>query len=113
MNAAASEPAAEASPWRVFQMNDYEWWMGRSLDEVCRCYVEAQACSEDDCKQYGLFDRAEVRELTDAELDRLQYINRFADRGDPNRKRTFRAELERRLKVDRPEYPAFFATSEI
>lgn len=105
-------PAAAAPAWRVFRMNDYEWWMAHSKEEVLQAYVEAQACSLEDCKQYGLIEPDEVVELTEAELDRLIFTDDECSRDDPTRKRSFRLELHRRIRVDQPQFPEMFATTE-
>jgi hypothetical protein len=111
MNAAI---APEAAPvWRVYRMNDYEWWIAMSKDDVIRSYSEVQGCSVADLKSYDLLDPDQVRELTEAELDRLVFVDDDCSREDPTRKRSFRAELERVLRVERPEFPQFFATTEI
>lgn len=109
--APAPEPVA-APEWRVFRMNDYERWIATSKDEAIRSYSEVQGCSVDDLQRYDLLSPDDVHALTDQELDRLVYVDHECSREDPTRKRSFRAELERVLKVERPEFPQIFATTE-
>lgn len=107
----AEKPEIQPAPWRVYRVNDCEWWIGRNPAEVRKMFVEAQGCSEEDCERYELL--GEIRELTDEELDRLVFTDYERDAGDPMRKRTFREELERRIRLERPEFPQHFASTEI
>jgi hypothetical protein len=109
---APETPAAKI--WCVYQVTEYEWWIGQSIDDVVRSYCEVMTCSEADCEKYGLLDRNKVRALTDDELDRKVFVDDIecAPR-DPTSRRSFRAELERVLRVEKPEFPQFFATTEI
>lgn len=116
MNQTAIAPAPETpapTTWHVYQVTESECWIGQSIDDVIRSYCEVMGCSEADCHQYELLDRSKVRELTDAELDRRIFVDYYADRNDPTRKRSFRAELERVLRVEKPEFPLMFSTTEI
>jgi hypothetical protein len=117
MNVAASEPGAEASPvWRVYQMNDYEWWIGHARWTTSSArYSEVQGCSEDRLKIRPARSRNQVRELTDAELDRLQFVDdeSFASA----RIRTVSARSAPSSSAccasRGPSSPQFFATTEI
>lgn len=115
MNQIAIEQTAEraAPPWRVFRMNDYECWLARSKEEACQAYVDAQGCSLEDCEKYELLKRDDVVELTEAELDCLIFVDGEFSLNDPKRKRTFRAELQRLLRVDKPQFAQMFSTTEI
>ncbi len=91
-------------PWRVFQLNDCDWWIARTLEEAIA-----------DCKrETGMEDRdfTEARELTEGELDRLKFIE---DRELPKKewvRRTFREELARRSAAPYEESPGLFASTE-
>ncbi len=58
-------PTTSCSPLRVFEMNDCDWYFARSLQDAKNQYQSDVGC--DEC------DMEEARELTDAELDTLQY----------------------------------------
>ena len=52
-------------PFRVFEMNDCDWHVARSLEEAKESYL-GQVCNDDE-------NVREARELTEAELDKLHY----------------------------------------
>lgn len=82
----------------IFQMNEYDWMMARSLEEAKEKYPD-------------FVDPAEFvdeREITESELDRLTFYDENAVKGS---KRTFREELKRRINAGE-NYPQFFASSE-
>jgi hypothetical protein len=93
-------------PWRVFRMNDYEWWVARTLEEAKADYQQTVGPMPED----EAFD--DPGELTDAELDRLKFIE---DPEVPPTKwvrRTFREELERISKSEFDKKPGMFACTE-
>lgn len=110
VDACAAQASAESRPWRVYRMNQNDWWMARSQDEALQFFAETERCSIQDCFHYELLE--DVRELTGDELDSLMFVDDDAARDDPTRKRSFRAELARRVRVERPEYPQNFASTE-
>lgn len=82
-------------PMRVFRINDSEWWMARSLTEAKQDYLATVGLMSEE----EAFDDA--RELTDVELDSLQFrdedgidLDGGTQKGD---KRSFREELEGRI----------------
>ena len=92
-----------ALPWRVFKVTDCDWWIARTLSEAI-----------EDCKRQTGMDEelAEARELSEAELDRLKYIE---GREQPRSKwvrRTFREELARRAACEWEKKPGMFASTE-
>ena len=96
-------------PIRVFRINDSEWWMARTLAEAKQDYLATVGpMSEEEA-----FDDA--RELTDAELDSLQFRD---DEGidldggtEKGGKRSFREELQGRIAA-RATCPQPFASTE-
>lgn len=78
-------------PWRVFRVTDCEWWFARTLEEaIADCKRETGV--DDD-----YFD--EAHELTEEELDRLQFTD---DPEDPlSARRSFREELAARIELQR------------
>lgn len=94
-------PMSAPLPWRVFRVSDCEWWLARSLDEARAHYREFTGEDIDE----------DARELTDAELCRLQFID------DPDRplakgrKRSFAKELALRISAG-VDGPQMFACSE-
>jgi len=70
MNGMNDSSPAPCSPWRVFEMNDYDWMVARSPEEAANAYREITGCDYPE-------DGEEPIELGDKSLDRLQ----FADDG--------------------------------
>lgn len=99
-------PAMDAPlPWRVYRMNDTDWFMARTIDEAMTEYVRHTGCPiEESCEG--------VRELTDEEMERLKFRFWLEGPEHPPRehKCTFREELERR--VSRRPKPETFASTE-
>lgn len=92
-------------PWRVFRMNDCEWWVARTLAEAKAHYLEYTGCSEEEA-----FDDA--HELDDESLDRLHYIDvDESERPIKKSRRTFRAELAQRVSAGLSK-PELFACTE-
>lgn len=92
----------DALRWRVFRMNDVDWWLARTLAEAKADYTH----------QVGDEDLEGARELTDAELDRLHYVDTAEDER-PLRatRRPFREELRRRVAKGITK-PGMFACTE-
>ena len=93
----------DSSPWAVFAMNDCDWWVARSLDEAIASYFEA--IGDDNQK---MTDGA--HELSETDLDRLQFTDPGRDQQDPVR-RSFREELARRV-AEGIRGPGMFASTE-
>lgn len=92
-------PMTAPLPFRVFRLNDCEWWMARTLAEAIEDWRSCTGIEPDPSD--------EPRELTDAELD----ANKFFDPDDPAApRRTFREELE--IRARGATGPQFFATTE-
>lgn len=91
---------------KIFQMNDCDWWAADSLESAI------QDCME----QYGYtreqVEEDEPRELTDEELDSLQYTDDPSD--SEAETRTFREQLK--VMQQEPEkytpHPCLFASTE-
>lgn len=83
---------------KIFQMSDVtEWWIGPSL-EACR--AEYDKLSGDPV------DSEDAHELSDADLDRLTFVD-----DDGETKRTFREQLEREVAAG-GEFPRMFASTD-
>lgn len=96
-------------PIRVFRINASEWWMARTLTEAKQDYLATVGpMPEEDA-----FDDA--RELTDAELDSLQFTDDDGidlDGGTQKAgKRSFREELQARI-ASAAKCPQPFASTE-
>ena len=94
----------ENQSWRVFRMDDYDWWIARSLEEAKASYKNEVGVDDKDIE--------DARELTEEELDRLHYVD--VDEGErPVKKsrRTFRAELAQRIAAGLSK-PELFACTE-
>lgn len=91
-------------PWRVFQMSECDWWVARSAAEAQADYQQQTGVEADEL--YGF------HELSDAEMERLQFIDSDEDERPTGGKRSFAAELARRVADDRLSAPEMFATTE-
>jgi hypothetical protein len=91
-------------PWRVYRMDDCDWWVARTLEEAKASYKHATGVDDERIEN--------ARELTEAELDKLHYFD-TDDRDRPIKKyrRTFRAELVQRVAAGL-EKPELFACTE-
>ncbi len=79
-------------PWRVFKMDDYDWWLARTLQEARQSYQHETGVDDDAIK--------DARELTDEELDRLTFVD--MDEGERpviESRRSFREELRQRIEL--------------
>jgi hypothetical protein len=98
--------------WKVYAVNDCEWFVARSRDEAIAAAVEHWGCkSAEEAVKHHMLDLDEVYELNDVELNAL----RFAD-SDENDERTgewrsFKDELQRRVNSGLKE-AELFACSE-
>lgn len=85
--------------WRIYEMDDCDWWLARSPQEARTSYAEYYGS---DAELEG-----EPRELTRAEMRKLQYHSEGNRNGDSH---SFFHELKRRLKTSTK--PQMFATTE-
>ena len=95
---AAGEIAAPSSPSviKVFSLDDMEWWAGESLES---CLAAARAIAGADCYDDPSYHRA----LDDADMARLTFVEHDGTR------RTFAAELARRVAEPGEVFPQAFA----
>ena len=120
---AAAAPATAvpaAAPWRVFRVSEYEWYVARSAFEALQAAAADWGCQDawadlgallEDLEKEGLTDE-EPEDVGDAGLDRLHFVDVDEDeRTLEGSRRTFRAELERRI-ADGLDAPELFATTE-
>lgn len=91
-------------PWRIFCMDDCDWWVARTLEEAKASYKHETGVDDTDIE--------DARELTEDEMDSLHYVD-MDDRERPIKKsrRTFRAELVQRVAAGL-EKPELFACTE-
>lgn len=97
-----SEVTNDINGIKIWNMDDCDWYAGRSLDEACALYKEHTG---------EMPDPENVSELSSDDLDRLKFIvdepNRVAD---PKRI-SFREQLQN--LVDAGEtFPFYFASTE-
>ncbi len=89
---------------KIFRMHDYEWVAGQTLEE-CKEYLrELTGLSDEEA-----FD--EPYEISEDAYDKLIFCTDEVDEKGKEIKRTFREELNLRIK-DEPEFPVMFATTE-
>jgi len=84
---------------KVFQLNDYDWWAARSLDEAKVDYLQMAGETEEE----DTFEDA--HELTDEEMERLKYTD------ENEQTRTFKEQLAMMIAVG-AEFPGIFASTE-
>ena len=87
----------------VVQLNDCDWWIGESLDA---CVQDYRSNIEDD-PEYT----EDARELTDAELDGLIFVDTDEDERPLGTKRTFREQLALEVAAG-GKFPRLFASTE-
>lgn len=79
-------------PWRVFKMDDCDWWMARTLDEARTSYKHETGVDDEMIE--------DARELTDEEMDKLTFVDVDEnERPDSKTRRTFREELRQRVEL--------------
>lgn len=71
---------------KVYRLNDYEWWMSESLDQVIEAAYRTTGVPPNEVA-------CDARELRDAELDKLILLD--LGRAPGGSGRTFREELAR------------------
>lgn len=85
-------------PWRVFYVNDMEWWVARSLDELKAAYIEST----------GVDDFDETYEVEEKALDELRVALTDEDDNPSGESQTFRQLLAERVACGLSA-PEFFA----
>lgn len=99
----AQQPDSSAD-FFVYEMNDWIWYVARSLEEAKRFCVVDSGCDEKDVEN--------AREVSPEEMDRLQFYDDIYA-GEDSTKRSFREELDRRIARHRGlTGPEVFATTE-
>lgn len=84
----------------VVRLNDFEWWMGRTLTSIKRAYLENTKLTPEEA-----FDEPHI--LSFAEMEKLTF-----DPQDETGKRTFAGEFYKRLSDGWDGKPQMFATTE-
>lgn len=117
---AAASPAAAveafASPWRVFRVSDYEWYVARSPLEALQAAAYDWGCKDCPADIGALLADLELEGLADeppeaVDLDALHFTDVDENDNPCGEPRTFREELAQRIAqgLDAPE---LFAASE-
>lgn len=88
---------ADPLPWRVYRLNDCDWWVARTLDEAIADY--RRECGVDVCIEGE-------HELTEQELDRLMYCDEDCKKRIP-----FRQALKNMVDAGLSK-PEMFASTE-
>lgn len=89
---------------KVFQLNDYDWWAGATLESVKASYLEWTGVSEAEA-----FDNPQ--ELTDKEMSTLRFREEDEDCLPGQEAKTFRQRLNEMVAAG-DEFPCFFASTE-
>lgn len=86
----ATLPATSCSPWAVFALNDCDWWIATSLTEAIvdalRNSYGMKVGDNPTKEELRAFDGAELsepRQLTDEEMNRLQFVDEGHNPQDP------------------------------
>lgn len=85
--------------YRIYEMNDCDWWMATSAEEAKRDYL-ASIDGDESC-----IDDSGPRQLTNEQLDKLKFSDDLPETEDNTR--TFREEMARREPRSQ-----FFASTE-
>jgi hypothetical protein len=93
------------SEWKIFQLNDCDWWVARSLDEAKADYEKQ--CGPDDGWLYD-----DPHELTDADMDRLKMRDTDENEQPTGELLTFREYLAQ-MVADGLSEPTMFASTEM
>lgn len=90
-------PMTAPIPFRVWYLNEYEYWVARNIEELRAAYIEnhGEETWTDHCE--------DARELTDAELEELRVCVTDENDDATGEKISF-AEYLRDLNPDEPEY---------
>jgi hypothetical protein len=92
---------ARLHPWRVYWMNDCDWWIARSLDEAQSSYFH----------ETGVDETEDVYELADEDMERLKIVENAELPHERRVCRTFKEELALRVSSGLSE-PELFASTE-
>ena len=87
--------------WKIYRVNDCDWWMARSIDEL-REEIRGEYGDDD------YIQEDELRELTEDDLDTTFFL---VDGYDEGPKILFREELNNRI-ANNPK-PQLFASTEL
>ncbi len=98
-----TEIKTECGVWRVYQLNDCDWWFARSMAEAKESAAKHYGCETTDPESF----QDDAHELTDAELDNLQY---FPDESRTGFHHSFREQL--RVMASTETEPQMFGSTE-
>jgi hypothetical protein len=87
---------------KVFKLDDYEWWAGETLAD---CIREARAVAGEECYPDA---EEEGREITAAEMERLQISTEDSVFEDGRRSQSWAEELRQRVEAGEA-FPQLFA----
>lgn len=91
-------------PWRVYRMDDCDWWVARTLEEAKASYKHETGIDDEHME--------DACELTDDEMQRLHFVDTDeADRPVKESRHTFAVELARRVSAGLSK-PELFASTE-
>jgi hypothetical protein len=91
---------------KIFQMDMCDWWAGRSLEECIAAWPEHYR------EEFSLeVADPEPHELTDAEIDRLVFVEDDGARLREGAEKPFRQKLQEMI-AEGATFPTFFASTE-
>ncbi len=95
---------------KIFECGELEWFAAASAEDALKAMVEewggSDSTAQDMRDEY--LDGEDPIELSDAGLDAMTYFD-TDENGDPMSRRSFRAELDRRIAAG-VEFPEHFAS---
>ena len=83
---------------KIYQMNEYDWWVAHSLKEAVEDYKKITGCDDSDIE--------DARPLGKKEMKSLMY---FYEDGSYS---SFENELQKSLKENRLQIPGMFCSTE-
>ena len=109
MNTTSNEaalPPASGSAWSIYQINDCDWWVAKSLNEAivdalrdCYGMKISDSPTPEELLPFEGAELCDARELTAEEMDRLMFREEWVDEDTYKPiDRTFRAELTSRIE---------------
>lgn len=110
----AKPEISEGEKWKVFAVNDSDWWLARTAEEAREDAIawhieQSVARDRGEVEDLGMvYELGDVEELSAEDLQRLTYVD---DMASPTVRRSFQEELDRRVAA-RISGPEMFASSE-
>lgn len=93
---------------KIYRMSEFDWVAAETLKDAVQCLADILNSGKID-KNFEREYLDKPRELTDEEMDTLVFQDEIGN--NRSKKRTFRKELEKRIK-SKTKFPELFAVQE-